>query len=147
MIETPDTLDLKCENPYFSHIWNGDKEFEVRKNDRNYHLHQLVRLKEYNRNANTYTGRTILVLIKHILHGGQFGIDTGYCVFGFTVISKGYETSQSSITVTLDKDTLGWITGRTQYKGTSVMEEASESIRDYRDLVAYQQNMRESDHR
>jgi len=72
--------ELKILSYYFCCIRNGSKKFEVRKNDRDFKSSDVLHLKEWDDNKNEYTGRSLLVEVDHILHGGEFGIEKGYCV-------------------------------------------------------------------
>lgn len=73
--------DLKIYPQFFDEIIKGDKKFEVRKNDRDYKLNDVIVLREYNPENELFTGRFLIKKICHILYGGQFGIEDGYCVF------------------------------------------------------------------
>ena len=80
---------LKTINPYFQDVWDGKKDFEVRKNDRNFEVGQIIKLEEYGSNRFNF----ILKEIKYILPGGQYGIDKDYVVLGlkdvnFTIRKK-----------------------------------------------------------
>jgi ASC-1-like (ASCH) protein len=70
---------LKCENEYYQAQEKGTKTFEVRKNDRDYQLYDMVYLEETVNGIKT--GRKLPQKeIVYILHGGKYGIETGYCV-------------------------------------------------------------------
>lgn len=77
---------LKTHSEFFNAIVRGDKEFEVRKDDRNFQRGDELLLEEYNAFTKAYTGRFIHRRIKYILRGGQFGIEEGYCVMSFEKI-------------------------------------------------------------
>ena len=71
---------LKTEMEYWQAIKRGEKTFEVRKNDRNFKLHDIVYLQETV--CGIYTGMELPPKeIVYILYGGVFGIDKDYCVF------------------------------------------------------------------
>lgn len=73
---------LKTETEYYQAIEKKLKKFEVRKNDRDFQVGDMVTLKETVNG--TYTGREILPMeITYILYGGKFGIEDGYCVMCF----------------------------------------------------------------
>lgn len=74
------THELKCWAEYFHEIFTGRKGFEVRKNDRNYQVGDTLILKEWLPNMEKYSGDEVTVKVTYILHGGQFGIEEGYCV-------------------------------------------------------------------
>jgi hypothetical protein len=64
MTERPDSdrfmskiHELKVDPEYFNEVFNGTKPFELRKNDRNFKVHDLLKLKEYDRETKTYSGR------------------------------------------------------------------------------------------
>lgn len=73
---------IKLSQPYFDHVWNGLKDFEVRKNDRNYQLGDRLKMVESTTITPIPGRRYILKDIKYILHGGQHGIAPGYVVIG-----------------------------------------------------------------
>lgn len=63
------THDLKCWPEYFMAILNGDKTFEVRQNDRDFKVWDLLRLREYVPESQSYTGRIIMAHVTHIMYG------------------------------------------------------------------------------
>lgn len=70
---------LKTETEYYQAVEKGDKSFEVRKNDRNFKLYDMVYLQETVKGIRTgreLGGREIT----YILYGGIYGIDPDYCV-------------------------------------------------------------------
>jgi ASC-1-like (ASCH) protein len=77
------THELKCWPEYFQAIIDGHKTFEVRLNDRNYQIEDLLLLKEWN--ADQYQGRMCLVRVIYILSGGQFGITEDHVVMSIVV--------------------------------------------------------------
>lgn len=82
---------LKTVQPFFNAVWNGEKLFEVRKNDRDFQPDDHLLLQEYDparREDEAYTGARIICAITYILHGGQFGIEPGYVVLGIRVNQK-----------------------------------------------------------
>ncbi len=76
--------ELKTWPECFKAILSGSKNFEVRKNDRNFRVGDRLDLMEYNPNLNDYTGRHTHRFITYILKGGEFGIEEGFCVMGLT---------------------------------------------------------------
>ncbi|MBH1941658.1 DUF3850 domain-containing protein [Mobilitalea sibirica] len=74
--------DLKCFNPYFQDIWDGKKNFDIRKNDRDYQVGEMLVLREYSIAAG-YRGRAMHKKIGYILKDcPQFGLQEGYCILG-----------------------------------------------------------------
>lgn len=74
---------LKTWPRFFNLIKNGAKTFEVRKNDRDFKVGDILILEEWNPSTKEYTGDYIEKYISYILHGDQFGIEKGYCVMCF----------------------------------------------------------------
>jgi ASC-1-like (ASCH) protein len=77
--------DLKTWIPYFDEIKTGKKTFEVRKNDRNFQTGDKLLLQEYDQEKKVYTGREVCVEVTYILLGGNFGIDSGFCILGIVL--------------------------------------------------------------
>lgn len=75
--------ELKTWPEYFCLVWDGLKQFEVRKNDRHFQEGDSVLLKEWS-SISGYTGRQIMVTITYVFRGGELGgLMPGYVVFGF----------------------------------------------------------------
>lgn len=90
------THDLKCWPEFFAAIQRGDKTFDVRKNDRNFQLFDLLRLQEYQPGSGEpctddltgYTGRVAIVHVTYILHGAKdspTGLPEGVCVMAIKI--------------------------------------------------------------
>ena len=85
---------LKILPQYLESIVEGTKNFEIRKNDRNYQVGDTLILKEWvdreirqvediTIEASPYfTGLEITKEITYILEGGQYGLEEGYCILG-----------------------------------------------------------------
>lgn len=58
--------ELKILDKYFNEVKNGHKKFELRKNDRNYNIGDILILNEIDKNGNK-TGRTLKRKIMYIL--------------------------------------------------------------------------------
>lgn len=75
------THELKILPEYYNALLGGAKNFEIRKNDRNYQLHDKLILKEWDLKRNDYTGRQLERWVGYIYHGnGSYGLAKGYCV-------------------------------------------------------------------
>ncbi len=87
--------ELKIFPAYFDAVVLGEKTFELRKNDRNFHIFDKLVLKEWN--GEIYTGRKITRYVSYIFHGdGRYGLEEGYCILGLkrslpTVVLDGKE--------------------------------------------------------
>ena len=80
--------ELKCVQPYFEDIFSNRKNFDVRKNDRDFKIGDRVDFfegdEEINEDTDVSKRGHCHRWIKYILQGGQFGIAEGYCVLGLT---------------------------------------------------------------
>ena len=76
----PTAHKLKCWPEYFKNLWNGSKTFEVRKNDRDFMVNDILILAEWNPDKELFTGKTVVKVITYILDGGNFGIEPGHVV-------------------------------------------------------------------
>lgn len=83
------THELKVWPEFFSALWNLNKTFEVRKNDRDFHIGDRLLLMEWDNAAQLHTGRYVRFLVTYILLGGQFGVEEGYCVMGMRYETAG----------------------------------------------------------
>ena len=71
--------ELKILPEYYDAVRCGDKRFEIRKNDRNYHSGDILRLKEWD--GEKYTGEELDVLVRYIYYGiDEYGLAEGYCI-------------------------------------------------------------------
>lgn len=68
---------LKILPEYFEAIRSDVKTFEIRKNDRDFRVGELLHLQEYNASTGMYTGREIVRLITYITDYAQ---QDGYVV-------------------------------------------------------------------
>lgn len=73
------THELKTWPSYFMYLPEGEKTFEVRKNDRDYAIGDRLILREWD-NDEGYSGRKEERTISYIMKGGQFGVEPGYVV-------------------------------------------------------------------
>ena len=71
--------ELKILPQYFEEVWNENKTFELRKDDRNYKVGDTLRLLEFD--YGTYTGRecnrTILYILRDV---EQYGLKEGFVI-------------------------------------------------------------------
>lgn len=74
--------ELKILPEYFRAVTNREKQFELRKDDRDFKVGDLVILKEWD--GTEYTGRRAMLLITYILRNcEEYGLKEGYCIIGF----------------------------------------------------------------
>lgn len=75
---------LKCWNKFFVMVLKGLKTFELRLNDRDFQVGDMVTLREYNNKTKRYSGREITFEISYMLHlSDWFGADNKFVIMGF----------------------------------------------------------------
>ncbi|CAI9397116.1 RNA-binding protein [Niallia circulans] len=62
---------LKIQPQYFEEVRNGNKSFEIRKNDRDFKVGDTLYLQEYNPLAQEYTGEVVKREITYITNYAQ----------------------------------------------------------------------------
>ena len=73
---------LKTETEFFQAVERGVKKFELRLNDREFKVYDILHLEEVVNGIKT--GRKLAPLeIKYILQGGIYGLDKDYCILNW----------------------------------------------------------------
>ena len=70
--------ELKTLPQYFDEVRNGWKRFEIRKNDRDFKVGDILILREWD--GNEYTGEFLYVKVMYILSDFPDGLQPGYCI-------------------------------------------------------------------
>ena len=77
--------ELKIKPEYYRDVVSGDKTFEIRKNDRNYQVGDLLVLSEF-RNGDL-TGSCVRCIVSYLIKGSEeLGLDKDWCVLGIHVL-------------------------------------------------------------
>ena len=84
---------LKLEQPYYDDVLYGYKTFEIRKNDRDFKVGDLLSLHEYSHKLQTYTNSWIGVVIKYI---SDYAQKDGYVVLGIEKITDEQHFGETS---------------------------------------------------
>jgi len=79
---------LKTVNPFFADVYHGVKTFEVRFDDRNFQVGDVLHLQEF-RPPETYTGREIRANVIYILDDARY-CKEGYVVMGIDVYANNF---------------------------------------------------------
>ena len=77
------THELKIWPACFAAVQAGTKPFDVRENDRNFQIGDLLVLREFEPETEQYTGPALTRWVSYVLHGG-FGLQPNWCVLGFS---------------------------------------------------------------
>ena len=72
---------LKTLPAFYNAVLIGEKTFEVRYNDRDYRVGDVLILREWT--GRGYTGENIVVRVSYILSAPEFGTQPGWSVLGF----------------------------------------------------------------
>lgn len=81
---------LKCVDPYFTDVWEGRKTFEIRRNDRDYQIGDVVILQRYDPRLSTWLSGVIVAKVGYVLeHAEAFGVAKGYVVLSLYGITRG----------------------------------------------------------
>lgn len=75
--------ELKTWPKFFRAIVDGEKTFEVRKDDRGFAVGDALWLREWNPDTKRY-GAGYVRRVCYVLKGGQFGVEPGYAVLALT---------------------------------------------------------------
>ncbi len=80
--------ELKADICYFDAVWEDKKTFEIRFNDRNFQVGDLLLLKEYDESTlNKYLSREILCEIKYIFSESRY-LQEGHVILAIEIIKK-----------------------------------------------------------
>ena len=62
-------------------VYKGRKRFELRKDDDDIQIGDILILREWN---GDYTGRSVTVVVSYVLRDApNLGLEQGYCIIGF----------------------------------------------------------------
>lgn len=89
---------LKTVEPHFTDVVVGRKGFEVRINDRDYRVDDVLILEEWLPKQACYTGSFAIRRVTYMLVGGDFGIAKNACVMGIEphALTDGIESRTDS---------------------------------------------------
>ena len=78
--------ELKIRQEYLERVLLGEKTFEIRKNDRNYQVGDILVLREY---EGDYTGRVAIVEVLYVLNEFE-GLVSGFAALSIQLIWGGF---------------------------------------------------------
>jgi Domain of unknown function (DUF3850) len=88
--------DLKTWPEFFHDLATGQKTFELRKNDRDYRVGDTLRLREWDPDTKTYSGRETTRRVTHMLEhrpgaecAADFGLKDGYAILSLSTGKGG----------------------------------------------------------
>lgn len=75
---------LKIVNPYYDDVRRNVKNFEIRKDDRDYKLGDMIHFCLYDKEKDFVHDADMGRVVKYILRDAeQYGLKEGYCILGF----------------------------------------------------------------
>jgi uncharacterized protein YqfB (UPF0267 family) len=81
------THDVKSWPDFFAPVLSGEKSFELRKNDRNYQVGDVLHMREFDDRKGEYTGRVCTKKITYVLTSSgpgaippYWGLSQGYAI-------------------------------------------------------------------
>ncbi len=75
--EKTNIMYLKCQPPYFQDLEDGRKTFDIRGKDREFHVGQVLLMREWDPKTRDYTGRVSPYRVVYVVNGHdleEFGI-------------------------------------------------------------------------
>lgn len=111
---TSQSHKLKTWPDYFQAVWEGRKKFDLRRDDRDYQVGDMLLLREYDpgkpkgcpqgcplrhlhdweRPPVCYTGRELTARIDYVMRGGRFGLKRGNVVLSITVMQRATSSTR-----------------------------------------------------
>lgn len=83
-LEASKTHDLKTWPEPFELIITGRKLFEIRRNDRNYEVGDILKLREFYQGQNKYSGRHVTARVLSVIEG--YGLMPGFVGLGIELV-------------------------------------------------------------
>ena len=83
-----ETHRLKIKSDHFSAVINKTKTAEIRYNDRNYQVGDILILNEIDENG-VFTGNNCVVIVTHVLDDNQY-LQTGYVMLSFHMLNSDF---------------------------------------------------------
>lgn len=81
----PNVHDLKTWSGFFWQVQRGVKPFELRKNDREYQAGDILILRDYDQEAQCYTGHVLVAVVTCVIDDATF-LQPGYVALGIQAL-------------------------------------------------------------
>ena len=82
-------IEKKILPEYYRAVYSGEKTFEIRKDEDDIQVGDVIVLREYD--GEKYTGYVIKANITYVLRNcTEYGLMNGYCILGIKPYYKGY---------------------------------------------------------
>lgn len=84
--------ELKCWTGFFEEMFNGRKNFDIRKDDRGYREGDVLRQREFiapeEAARGTYTGRELRQRVTYIMRGPMLGLQAGWVIMSVEFVAS-----------------------------------------------------------
>lgn len=87
--------ELKSWIDPFAARWRGDKNYEIRRNDRNFAIDDMLVEREFDHESAAYTGRLIVSIVSYMTPGGAWGLPPEICVLSVVEIARRHGATDS----------------------------------------------------
>lgn len=78
---------IKIKKRYYDAVLKGEKTFEIRKNDRDYNVGDIINFIPIADDCDMILPHNqTSYKVTYVFHGGEYGLEEGYCVFGIAPI-------------------------------------------------------------
>lgn len=80
--------ELKTWPVHFDNVVQGNKTFEIRKNDRDFKVGDTALLRRFDPDKKLFTGEECRIYITHILYGtdNNWGLEPHCCILSFKIL-------------------------------------------------------------
>jgi hypothetical protein len=79
---------LKTWPEFIDPLESGEKPFEIRKDDRNYQVGDILNLHEFDPVKQQYGKRFVIRQVTYVMRSARFGLKKGYCIMGLKPLFK-----------------------------------------------------------
>lgn len=97
--------ELKCWPAAFQAIRAGVKSFEVRVDDRGFNVHDIVVLREFDPESQSYTGQSEERSIREITSEDAYGVSHGFVVLGYSSVPRPTDLPVEAVKA---QDVIAW---------------------------------------
>lgn len=87
MSREPTEHDLKIWREPFGAVWGGVKMHEIRKNDRDFRVGDVLHLREWDHHASKYTGQSVFARVTYTTEGPAWDLPAGLMVMSIVVFA------------------------------------------------------------
>ncbi len=84
--------ELKTWPAPFEAVWRGRKTFEIRKADRDFMIGDVLRLKEYDPDTKTYSGREVDRWVTYVRTGPYFELPAGVAMMSIAFDENEFQS-------------------------------------------------------